>query len=74
VHAWFVGHCVFGPLISDWHRHGAIDRRANTVGFLSMVAVFIISLALGGGTTVLVIQTIALTCAGAFVLSRPEPP
>ena len=73
-HAWLLGHRVFGPLIRDWRRHGAVDRRAKTAGTLSMAGVFGLSLALDVGTAVLVVQAVVLTAMAAFLLSRPSPP
>ena len=73
-HVWLRRHKVFGPFISDWRRHGAIDRRAKIIGVASMAAVFALSLALQVRPVILVIQAVALTAAAAFVLSRPSPP
>ena len=73
-HDWLLGHRLFGPIIADWRRHGAIDRRAKIASVASMAAVFGISLALDVGGLVLVVQAVALTLSAAFVLSRPEPP
>ncbi len=73
-HDWLVEHRIFGPLIENWRRHGAIGRRAKALAALSMIAVFGLSLALGVSSTVLWVQAVALTLAAAFVLSRPSPP
>ena len=73
-HAWLLSHRVFGPIIDDWRRHRAIDRRTKIVGVGSMVAVLVVSVALGVGPVVLAVQALALTASAAFVLSRPLPP
>ena len=73
-HAWLLRHRVFGPLIEDWRRHGAIDRRTKIVGVLSMAGVFALSLALGASATVLTVQAVVLIASATFVLSRPSPP
>ena len=73
-HAWLRGHRVFGPMIDDWHRHRAIDRRTKIVGVTSMAGVFGLSLALNAGAVVLAVQAVVLTASAAFVLSRPSPP
>ena len=73
-HDWLLGHRLFGPIIDDWRRHGAIDRRAKIVSIMSMAAVYGISLALDLGAVVLVVQAVVLALSAAFVLSRPEPP
>ncbi len=73
-HAWLIQHRTFGPLISNWTEHGAIDRRAKTFAVLSMVAVFVLSLVLGAPRFALILQAVILLMAGGFVLSRPLPP
>ena len=73
-HAWLRTHRVFGPIISDWRRYRAIDRRAKIVGVASMAGVFGVSLAVGVGPVMLAVQAVVLTAAAAFVLSRPSPP
>lgn len=74
LHTWLVTHKRFGPMIENWHQHGAISKRAKFLSAMAMIAVFAISLALGANTVVLVIQAIVLGCAATFVLSRPLPP
>ncbi|MFP3942933.1 MAG: YbaN family protein [Alphaproteobacteria bacterium] len=71
-HAWLCEHRVFGPIIDDWRRHGAIARRAKIAAVISMAGVFILSLALNVSAAVLAVQGIFLTGAAAFVLSRPS--
>ena len=73
-HDWLVHHAVFGPIIDDWRRHGAISRRAKTVAVLSMAGVFGLSLALDLAPAVLAIHAVVLLAAAGFVLSRPAPP
>ena len=73
-YAWLRSHRVFGPLISDWRRFRAIDRRAKVVGVVSMAGVFAVSLAAGVGPVMLAVQAVVLTASAAFVLSRPSPP
>src|SRR3546814_4941574 len=43
LHAWLTGHRRFGPLITDWQRHGAIARRAK----VTAVAVMLVTLVAG---------------------------
>ncbi len=73
-HDWLHQHRVFGPVIDDWNRYGAIDRRSKIIGTSSMIAVFALSVALKLNSTILLIQAVALSCSAAFVLSRPSPP
>lgn len=73
-HNWLTNHKVFGSIIKNWKRHGAINRHNKIAGTLSMVAIFCISLALNAQPVVLIVQAIVLMAAAAFVLSRPSPP
>lgn len=74
LHTWLVTHKRFGPMIDNWHQHGAISKRAKYLSAMAMIAVFALSLALGANAVVLGIQAIVLACAATFVLSRPLPP
>ena len=74
LHTWLLTHQTFGPIVDDWRKHGAISERVKIVSALLMVVVFALSVALEVGTTVLIVQAIALIGAGTFVLSRSSPP
>lgn len=73
-HDWLLRHRIFGPMIDDWRQHGAIDRRTKTLGVISMLGVFGLSLVLKVSVTILAVQATALAAAAIFVLSRPSPP
>lgn len=74
LHAWLIEHRVFGPLIADWRRYGAIRRSTKVVGIGSMVGVFGLSLVLDAPLIVLAVQAPVLLASAVFVGSRPEPP
>ena len=74
LHAWLIEHRVFGPLIEDWRRYGAIGRTTKVVGIASMAGVFVVSLLLDAPAVVLAIQAPVLMMSAIFVASRPEPP
>ena len=74
LHEWLVNHDVFGTLIDNWQRYGAISRRAKVVSVVSMAAVLAISLAMRAPTAVIVVQLVVLGGAALFILSRPAPP
>jgi len=74
LHDWLVGHHIFGPLITDWRRHGAIRRSTKLIGIASMAGVFVLSLLLDVQPLVLMIQAPVLLASAIFVVSRPEPP
>lgn len=74
LHRWLLAHDVFGPLIDNWQRHGAIGRRTKVVSLLSMVAILVISALLSAPTHVIAIQAAVLSCSAIFILTRPLPP
>ena len=74
LHQWLLDHNVFGPLIENWRRHGAISRRAKVVSVVSMAAVLGISLAMAAPPVVVWVQVGVLGASAAFILSRPLPP
>ena len=74
LHQWLLDHNVFGPLIANWRRYGAIGRRTKFVAALSMLAVVAISVLLEAPDHVIVIQVLVLCAVAAFILSRPAPP
>lgn len=74
LHGWLVNHDVFGPLVSNWQRHGAISRRGKLAAVLSMAVLLAISLAMAVPARVLVLQLVVLSAATLFILSRPAPP
>jgi hypothetical protein len=74
LHNWLLQHAVFGPLIENWRRHGAIGRKAKLAGVLSILAVFLLSVLFGAPAYVLAIQGVVLSLSGLFMVTRPTPP
>ena len=74
LHQWLLDHDVFGPLIDNWQRHGAISRRAKVLSVVSMVTVLAISLAMAAPAVVVWVQVVVLGASAMFILSRPLPP
>ncbi|MFC4309001.1 YbaN family protein [Steroidobacter flavus] len=73
-HNWLENHRVFGPMLRDWRKHGAVSRRAKIMATVMMTA-----------SAVILFLTIsrmwlaeAITGVMALVLMwlwlRPEPP
>ncbi|NDV88482.1 DUF454 family protein [Aurantimonas aggregata] len=71
--AWLIGHSHLGPPIRNWRDGGTISRRAKRTALAVMAVTFAGSWLVGVGTTVLLIQFLALAGAGLFVATRPEP-
>ena len=74
LHDWLITHNIFGPLIDNWQRYGAISRRAKVVSVTSMGLLIAISLALAAPVSLIVLQLVVLGIAAFFILSRPGPP
>lgn len=74
LHQWLIEHDIFGPLIENWRRNGAISRPAKVASILSMAAIFVVSLLLAVPTHVIVIQAVVLSACAVFILTRPLPP
>ena len=74
LHQWLLDHNVFGSLIADWRRHGAISRSAKVASVVAMVVVLAVSLALAVPAVVIGVQVVVLGGAAFFILSRPLPP
>ncbi len=74
LHRWLLDHNLFGPLIDNWQRHGAISRRTKVISVVTMAALPVISLVLAAPAAVVVLQLIVLAAVAVFILSRPEPP
>jgi uncharacterized membrane protein YbaN (DUF454 family) len=72
LHNWLLWHPTFGPLIEDWNRNGAISRRTKWVASVSILAAFLITLALGVRPLILGIQAVVLCCVALFIWTRPE--
>lgn len=74
LHDWLITHNIFGPLIDNWQRYGAISQRAKVVSVTSMGLLIVISLALAAPVSLIVLQLVVLGIAALFILSRPSPP
>jgi uncharacterized membrane protein YbaN (DUF454 family) len=72
LHDWLLAHRFFGPLIENWRRHGAIDRRTKIVSLSVMAATPVITWLIGAPLWALVAQLVVLAGAATFVATRPE--
>ena len=74
LHQWLLDHDIFGPLIENWRRYGAISRPTKILSLVSMVAIVLISWLLAVPTYVIVIQAAVLSMSATFIVTRPLPP
>ena len=74
MHNWLLEHNLFGGMIRDWRRYGAISLRAKIASVVTMALVLIISAFHGVAAWILITQAVILSCSAIYVLSRPLPP
>lgn len=74
LHGALLDHPHFGPIIQNWNRHGAIDRRSKTLATLMLIGCVCISLYLQIPVWLFVIQVCILAAVAAFILTRPSEP
>ncbi len=74
LHDWLVTHPRLGPPIDDWHRHGAISRRAKWIAVLVMAGSVAFTASLGFSGAVIAIQGAVLCSVALFILTRPAAP
>jgi uncharacterized membrane protein YbaN (DUF454 family) len=74
LHQWLLDHNIFGSLIDNWRRHGAISQKAKVASVVSMAVVLAISLVMAAPAVVIVVQVVVLGVCAVFILSRPLPP
>ena len=69
---WLGNSRLFGSIIADWGRGGAIAPRYKLIAMAMMMAAFSASVAMGFGVLVLIVQGICMMGAIIFILSRPS--
>jgi len=74
MHRWLMEHNIFGPLIVNWQRYGAISLSAKVLCLLSMAAVLVISSLIAVPTYIIVVQALVVGACSLFIISRPLPP
>lgn len=72
--SWLLRHPLFGTLIDNWRRYGAISRTAKASAVVSMAAVFAVSVLLQVSPILLLVQAVVLIACATFIVSRPPPP
>ena len=72
LHDWLISHQRFGPLITNWQRHGAIDRRTKYIALTVMVLTPPISWLMGVPLWIILVQICVLSLSATFIITRPE--
>lgn len=74
LHQWLLDHNIFGPLIANWQRYGAISLSAKVLSLLSMAAVLAISLVMAVPALIIAVQALVVGACSLFIITRPLPP
>lgn len=75
LHGWLLAHGVFGPILRDWERFGAIRRRVKILASLMMVGMVSYPLLAGDFAPWLKgLAAVTVVAVLTFVWTRPEPP
>ncbi len=74
LHAWLLNHVHFGPVITDWQRHGSIARNVKITAVIMIVATFAGSVVFGAPAWVIAVQAVVLSAVTLFIVTRPERP
>ncbi|MEM1003963.1 MAG: YbaN family protein [Pseudomonadota bacterium] len=72
LHTWLLSHKLFGPMIVDWQRSGAIRPAAKKAATISIILVFAISLLVSVPTHILLVQAVVLSAVAIFIWTRPN--
>lgn len=72
LHDWLLQHPTLGRMIDDWHRYGAVDRRAKWAAFIVMATGLLCSLWLSVPAWVVLLQLAIFVAVGVFLFTRPD--
>lgn len=73
LHAWLRQHRLFGPMIIDWQRDGAVSRKAKRAAIFSMVICAAVIAATAPKPWMVVVGCSFMTVVGFWLWRRPEP-
>lgn len=74
LHGYLVGHPRFGPMIRDWHTHGAVKRRSKVVATVTMVACAVIVWLCAPEVWIAIFATSCMIVVNVWLWFRPLPP
>nr|WP_298723991.1 YbaN family protein [uncultured Steroidobacter sp.] len=73
-HHWLESHRIFGPMLRDWRKHGAVSRRAKITASVMMAACAVILFLTTTRMWVAEITTAIMALVLMWLWRRPEPP
>src|SRR5690606_32792237 len=74
LHAWLHAHRLFGPLLHDWERYGAVSRRAKRMALATMAACALVLALLAPHWWMAAAAAVVMAGVAAWLWHRPEPP
>jgi uncharacterized membrane protein YbaN (DUF454 family) len=73
LHRWLRAHRVFGPIVSDWEREGAVTRKAKRTAIATMVVCAIVLFLTAPAWWMAAIPCVIMSITGVWLWRRPEP-
>lgn len=73
LHTWLLAHRVFGPMIRDWQREGAVSRRAKWAAVIAMAACAAIMFATAPRWWMAATGSAFMAIVAVWLWLRPEP-
>jgi uncharacterized membrane protein YbaN (DUF454 family) len=73
LHRWLRTHRVFGPIVSDWEREGAVTRKAKRTAIVTMVACAVVLFLTAPAWWMAAIPCVIMGITGTWLWRRPEP-
>lgn len=73
LHRWLRAHRVFGPIVSDWEREGAVSRKAKRSAIATMVLCALVLFLIAPAWWMAAIPCAIMAVIGVWLWRRPEP-
>lgn len=73
LHAWLLAHRLFGPMIRDWERDGAVSRRAKWLSTTTMAACALLLFLTAPQAWMAALGSAIMLLVGSWLWCRPEP-
>jgi len=73
LHAWLHGHYLFGPMLRDWEREGAVSRRAKWTASVAILLCAGLMFWVAEAAWAAAIGTGVMAVVAVWLWRRPEP-
>lgn len=73
MHAWLLAHRVFGPMIRDWQREGAVSPSAKRMATLLMLLCAVLLFWLASRWWMVALPCTVMLIVASWLWSRPNP-